>query len=416
MFTLGSGVRFRALLVVPSVAILLGAAPASWPMYQYSPTHNAVFASAEPAYSWHVQARGQINGGLAVVGNTLYYDDFARELVAVDRRSGRTLWRAPLRNIAMTTPIVADGVVIVGTGRDNTLVDSGRRLIWGVPSGDEIDAFDAGSGRVRWRYHTVGEDMPSAALISAGGRDLVLFANGDGHARALDAGSGHLVWGVRIDGVSTMASAVAENGTVYVVAGPSAEMHRPDHVYALRASDGEMLWSAPYGNADASPAVADGRVFVEDAQFVTGPPSADAINDVYAVDATTGHLTWARNSGVGNFTRVGSNEEAIAAMFDRGVLFQSLPAARRFAAYDAQQGRSLWTVPTQAAVKMSGVAIDGRVYVGDTAGVLSTIDEGSGRVIARRQFSEPFSCSSPVIVGSTLYVADGDELYALPLQ
>ncbi len=384
-------------------------------MYQYQPDHNAVFPGTA-AYRWHFEAGGKINGGLAVVGDALYCESFSRELVALDRRSGRVLWRAHLANIAMSTPIVADGVVIVGTGKDNVLVDNGRRLIWGVRGGDEIAAFDAGTGRLRWRFKTVGEDMPSPAFVSTGERDAIVFGNGDGHVRALDVRTGHLLWSVAVDGVSTMSSSVAAQGIVYVLAGVSAAMHRPDHVYAMRAGDGRIVWSAPYGNADASPVLGDGRVFVEDAQMVAGPSTADAINDVYALDAASGHLEWARNSSPGSFTKIGTNEEAIAAALDRGVLFQSLPAARRFAAYDAAQGRVLWVVATQAAVKMSAVALDGRIYVGDTAGILYTLDEGSGRVLSRRRFDAPFSCSSPVIVGKTLYVANDSTIFAVPLR
>ncbi|MGH7738197.1 MAG: PQQ-binding-like beta-propeller repeat protein [Candidatus Tyrphobacter sp.] len=383
-------------------------------MYQYAPSHNAVFSGSH-AYSWRFSARAKINGGLAVVGDTLYADTFAGTLVALNRRNGHLLWRAHLSNVVMTTPIVADGVAIVGTGRDHTLFEDGRRLVWGVSGGDEVAAFDTGTGRLRWSYRTVGEDMPGAALVSVGGRDAVVFANGDGHARALDVRTGHLLWSAAIGGVSTMGSAVTAGALVYVISGYAAAMHRPDHVFALRADDGARVWSAPYGNADDSPVLGDGRLFIEDAQRINGPSNADAMNDVYALDLSSGHLVWSRNAGVGFFTRTGTNEQAIAAMFDRGALFQSLPAARRFTAYAGDQGRVQWSMLTQAAVKMSAVAAGGRVYVGDTAGVLYTIQEGSGRVLSRRHFSKSFTCSSPVVVGKTLYIADDDAIYALRL-
>ncbi|MHB8703389.1 MAG: outer membrane protein assembly factor BamB family protein [Candidatus Tyrphobacter sp.] len=394
--------------------VLLGAAPSTWPMYQYFPNHNAVFAGTH-AYRWHFDAGGKINGGLAVVGDTLYAETFARQLLAIDRRTGRVRWRTHLPNIAMTTPIVADGLVIVGTGKDNTLLQTRTRLVWGIPGGDEIIAFDADTGRVRWRYHTVGEDMPSPAFVTAGGRDLIIFANGDGHIRALDVRTGRLVFSRDVGGVSTMASAAVADGVVYVLLGFAAGMHLPDHVYAVRASDGHIVWSAPYGNADDSPTVGGVDVYVQDSQYVKGPPAVGAINDVYAISRDRGLLVWARNAGAGYFTNVGTNEQAIAAMLDRDTLFQSLPAARKFAAYEAGQGRPVWVVRTMAAAKMSAVALDGRVYIGDTAGILYTFDEGSGRVLSRRRFPKPFTCSSPVIVGKTLYVADWNDVYALPL-
>jgi outer membrane protein assembly factor BamB len=400
------------------LTLLLGAgpAPAVWPAYQYYPTHNAVFAGDEASYRWSYDGGAKINGGLAVVGNTIYAETFVPSAIALDRRTGKLLWSTPMPNIVMTTPIVADGVVIVGTGRDQTLLDNGRTLIWGVPGGDEIAALSAGSGRVVWTYRTVGEDMPSPALARVGSRDAIVFANGDDRVRALDMRTGKLLWSTQVVGVSTMASAASVDGVVYVLAGTSANMHLPDHVYAVRANDGTILWKAPYGNADVSPVVGSGKVVVEDAQTFSGPPSADAYNAVYCLDAGDGRLVWRNQSDSGFLTSIGSNEEAIAGMIDRGALFQSLPAARRFAAFDLATGHVLWSTKTKAAVKMSAIAFDGRVYVGDTAGVFYVLAEGNGRVLNRTQFGAPFTTSSPVIVGRTLYVADDDRIAATPLR
>jgi outer membrane protein assembly factor BamB len=398
------------------LVVLLDAVPSTWPMYQARPDHDAVFRANEPAYRWRYDAGAKINGGLAISGNVLYAETFAPEVIALDRRSGRLLWSARMPNTVMTTPVVADGLVIVGTGKDAVAFERGRKILWGVPGGDQIVALDARTGAVRWRYKTPGEDMPSPALVRIAGRDAIVFANGDDHVRALSVRSGRLLWITPVTGVSTMASAAAVDGLVYVLAGTAAGSGIPDHVYAVRASDGSIVWRAPFGNADDSPTVANGRIFVEDGNTQPGPAGRDAYNQVFALDAKTGRLLWSYTSALGGFTRVGTNEQAIAAFADRGVLFQSLEAARRFAAFDVRTGRVLWSIPTQAAVKMSGVAKAGRIYVGDTAGVLYMIDEGTGRVLARRKFPLPFTCSSPVIVGSTLYVADGTRLFALPLK
>lgn len=177
--------------------------------------------------------------------------------------------------------------------------------------------------------------------------------------------------------------------------------------------NGVIAWTAPYGNADASPTIADGRLFVEDAQTTQARPGRNAWNDVYALDAERGRLLWSYESGRGFLTRIGTSEEAIAGMLHRAVLFQSLPAARRFAAFDARTGRVLWSTRTDAAVKMSAIVFDRRVYVGDTAGVLYTLSEGDGRVLRRRRFGSFFTCSSPVIVGKTLYVAANESVLAL---
>jgi outer membrane protein assembly factor BamB len=404
--------------VVVCAVFLIGIAPVPsvWPMYQFAPHHDAVFWAREPAYHWRYDAGGKINGGLAVSGDALYVETFAPAAVALDRRNGRMLWSRPLPNLAMTTPIVSDGLVIVGTGRDEVGIDTGDRLVWSRPGGDEIAGLDARSGAVRWSYKTPGEDMPTPALSRIGNRDAIVFANGDDHVRALDVRTGRLLWSRPITGVSTMASAASAGGIVYVLAGLSALSHRPDRIYAVRAANGAIEWSAPYGNADVSPTFANGMLFVEDAQTFSAPADSDAFNDVEAISAANGRLRWRYESEPGFFTSIGTNEQAIAGVVDRGVLFQSLPAARRFAAFDVAGGRLLWSVQTHAAVKMSAVTANGRVYVGDTAGIFYTLSEGTGRILSERDFDAPFTCSSPVIVGSTLYVADGAAIVALPLR
>lgn len=384
-------------------------------MYQYQPNHNAVFSSAEPAHEWRYNAGGRINGGLAVVGATLYVESFAPAVTALDRNTGRVLWRTRMPNLVMTTPIVAEGLVIVGTGTSHIAVNHGRTLIWGVPGGDEIAALDVSSGRIVWTYRTVGEDMPSPALATVGTREAVVFANGDSHVRALDLRTGRLIWSTPLLGSSSMASAAVDGGIVYVGVSVWTGTN-PDHVYAVRASDGRIVWVAPYGNSDSSPVVAEHHVAVEDDLMLPGPPNADGANDVYALDTGSGNLIWGRRSGRGYFTGVATNEGAIAGMIERGVLFHSFPAARRFVAFDLITGNTIWSMKTAAAVKMSAVAADGRLYFGDTAGVLYTVREGNGHVLARRHFAAPFSCSSPVIVGSTLYIADGSTVEALPLK
>jgi outer membrane protein assembly factor BamB len=397
--------------IAASIA-LLGAAPPTWPMYQYRPDHNAVFGGGG-GYQWSQNVGAKNNGGIAVVGNTMYVETFAPSVVALDRRSGRVLWRTPMPNKAMTTPIVVDGLVIVGTGEDNTLYKTSHELVWGIPGGDEVAALSAKTGRIVWTYRTVGEDMPSPALVQIGRRKAIVFANGDDHVRALDVRTGKPIWGTPVIGVSTMASAAAEDGVVYVLAGTSADMHIPDHVYAVRASDGHVLWKAPYGNADCSPVLAGGIIAVEDGPIVGGPGDRNAMNNVYALDAQTGRLVWTKGSARGYFTLVSSNEQAIAGLIDNGVLFDSLEAPRRFAAFDLKSGKVLWSIPTAAAVKMSAVAFDRRLYFGDTAGVFYTVAESDGRVLSRKRFPRPFTPSSPVIVGHTLYISDYDTIHAI---
>lgn len=368
-------------------------------MYQYFPHHNAVFARPGIRAEWARRLGGKINGGLAFSGNALYVESFDERVSALDMRTGSVLWSTPVPGIVMTTPIIADGVVVAGTGTSRVLTQTASRLIWGRPGGDAIVALSAGTGRVLWTYRTVGENMPSPALIRMRGENAIIFANGDNHVRVLRLRDGRLLWQQSVDGVATMSSAAVDGGYAYVVT---------NYLLKLDPANARIVWQARYGNADCSPTVAYGRVFVEGS-------NRDPFNDVAAVDATTGKLRWRWYSVSGTFTGAGSDEQGVAGMAADGALYQAIPATNEFLAFDALNGRVRWRIHTAAAVKMSAVERNGRLYFGDTGNTFYVVDAKSGRIESQRRYSDFFSVSSPVIFGQTLYVANDQVVRAIPI-
>lgn len=388
-----------------------------WPMYQFRPSHNAVLPGAAHAYTWQRALGGKVNGGLALSGGRLYVESFDRRVSALDARTGRVLWSTRLPNIAMTTPIVADGVVVVGTGKDAVLEESPTRTVWGRPSGDVVVGLAAGTGRILWERRTIGEDMPSPALVRSHGVDAVVYANGHDRIRALAIRDGRLLWTIRTYGVATMSSAAAQGNRVYVVVGGSPNAGRRDRIEAVDVRAGRVAWRAPYGNADCSPTVWGGEVFVEGSAAAPGRPrSRSAFNEVDAVGVRTGALRWRWVSPYGHFTRAGSNEEGVAGLAAGGVLYQAIPATGQFVAFDARNGRVKWQIVTRARVKMSAIEAGGRLYFGDTGHTFYVVRARDGRVLARKRFPANFTTSSPVIAGNTLYVADRNVVYAMPVR
>lgn len=84
------------------LAAALAGVLSQWPMYQYRADHNAVFSVG-----------GKINGGLALAHGAIFVESFDHRVSALDERTGRVLWSTPVSNTVMTTPIVADRLVIV---------------------------------------------------------------------------------------------------------------------------------------------------------------------------------------------------------------------------------------------------------------------------------------------------------------
>lgn len=389
-------------------ALLLSAV---WPMYQGFPNHNAVFAGIT-AVSWRRDFGAKINGGLALAAGKLYVESFDGRVSALNAQSGSVLWAAQAGGVTMTTPIVADGLVIAGTGTSSVLTQTQTRIVWGTHQGDAIVAFDERTGRVRWRYATAGEDMPSPALVRIAGEDAIVFANGDDHVRALRVRDGRRLWEQSVIGIASMSSAAADGGAVFVVIGGAANTAISDSLLAIDSQTGRILWSVPYGNADCSPTVAYRHVFVEAS---ANNPGHGGFNIVYAVDEGTGKLRWRWYSDYGTFTSTGSDEEGVAGLAADGALYQSIPATNHFIAFDAATGGIRWSIKTGAEVKMSAVERNGKLYFGDTGNTWYVVDARSGRILSRRTFPSYFTVSSPLIDGNTLYVANNTAVYAFPL-
>ena len=110
----------------------------------------------------------------AVVERTVYYATAGAQgaLFALDAATGRQRWKVATPGGFAASPLVLDGVVYVGAR-------SG--CFYGI---------EAGSGRVRFRFWTEGPIRSTAA--AANGR--VFFASDSMTVHALEAGTGRLLW------------------------------------------------------------------------------------------------------------------------------------------------------------------------------------------------------------------------------
>jgi alcohol dehydrogenase (cytochrome c) len=91
---------------------------------------------------------GQVNRGLAILGDTLFMGTIDAHIVAVDAKNGRQLWDTPVADpetgYAIThAPLVVKDKVIVGTA-------GGEYGIRGF-----IAAYDVRSGKEAWRFYTI---------------------------------------------------------------------------------------------------------------------------------------------------------------------------------------------------------------------------------------------------------------------
>jgi outer membrane protein assembly factor BamB len=175
----------------------------NWPTYQLSADHNAVLKSADaPAHpKWSVDLKAKINGGLAYSGGLLYVATFDHRIVAFKVLDGSIAWQQTFDNIIMSTPVISANAMVIGTGDNGMTAGSeepfayanllqNREPFWGREGGDHVIAIDPSNGKVRWSFHTAGEDMPSPVIVG----DHVVFANGDAHAYGVKLKSGEIEW------------------------------------------------------------------------------------------------------------------------------------------------------------------------------------------------------------------------------
>lgn len=396
--------------MLAAALVLLGAAPAAWTQYQNGPAHNAVYDGALQA-SWLRPLGGKINGGLAFAGGTLYAGSFDHRLYAIDPQTGALRWSAEAPNIVMSTPVVQDGLVIAGSGKDGFLKPSdARSQIWGRPEGDDVLAFSAVDGHRVWSVHTIGDDMPSAAIDGAS----VYFANGDARAYALDLHDGSMRWKAELPGVPTMASATLDDGRLFV-----SFCHNAPYYCGTRALEertGRTLWTNPHGGSDCTPTVDRGSVFVVSSDVEEGRFHTGGRETVAAIDERNGRTRWVRTFPAAPYTYIASSERQIAGTAFNGVLFQSIANLNRVVAIDERTGNILWSAPTSGSVKMSPVIKGERVYFGDTEGIFYAVDRGTGRIEHTVSYLQPFSVSPPIVAGGTLFVADGNIVVAMRLD
>jgi len=65
---------------------------------------------------------------------------------------------------------------------------------------------------------------------------------------------------------------------------------------------------------------------------------------------------------------------------------------------------------------MSPVVANGRVYVGDTAGLLYTLDARTGALLELREFNKPFATSPPIVAGNRMLIVNGSTVAAIPVS
>ena len=329
---------------------------------------TGVFSSAGPKSSprvlWTFKTDGPIFGSPAVAGGVVYIGSDDSFLYALDQETGTLKWKFETQGRIASSPAVSDGLVYFGS-YDGVFY-----------------AVDAGTGKEKWHFETDYErrfEAPgihgtrpphqripdawdfyeSSPLVHS---DRVYFGSGDGNVYSLDAGSGALRWKFHTGDV-VHTSPAADGNTIYVGSFDT-------WMYAIDADNGTERWRFKTGEdpvrynqtgLTSSPVVVAGTVYFG---------CRDA--HVYAVDAATGRQKWAY------FTDHGWVSATPAVRGD--TLYIGTGSNLRFMALNTADGSARFSVPIKSAI-FSSVALAGDLaYVGTMSGELAAYDVKDGSV------------------------------------
>lgn len=252
----------------------------------------------------------------AIAGNRIIVGSFRPgDVQALDRRTGRRLWRLVAGGPVESSPVVVAGLVYA-TSKD-------RRVY----------AIDERTGRVRWAVTTGGEIKDSPSVVGG----LVYVANYAAEVLALNAKTGAVRWRRSVGGV--LGDRIYSS--VPVVDGIAYFATVRGNVYALDARTGRTRWqqSIP-GYVYSTPAISGGRLFIGNYQ-----------GEVHAFDARSGRRAW--------LERVGGTISGSPTVIGDVVYVSSLSRERTWG-LSVRNGRRLWEHPDGRYV--TGIATHDALY------------------------------------------------------
>ena len=168
---------------------------------------------------------------------------------------------------AVSYPVIAEGTVFV-TVRPPEGGDYGTTAV----------ALDLATGSVRWTRPVSGAYYWSALAYDQGRLFLV---NGDGRLSALAPASGATLWTTQLSQYSFSSPPVAYDGYVYLTGAGSGMT-----AYAVRASDGAVVWERALPSGAGTPAVDAGSVYV-----------SMVCRHALALSRATGAVRWEHHGG-----------------------------------------------------------------------------------------------------------------------
>lgn len=338
----------------------------AYEMYKGGPGRTGEGSGLGPTsanVAWMVETEPLIDSSPVVADGTVVIVDGRGDLRALDLRSGGLRWTVPDGSLT-GSPAIAGSRVVVMTGsgglaafelRDgreawrsdgrikansSPLVMDGLIVAAGVD--EAVHAFDAETGAPAWRT-LIGPGLDR----SVAGADGRVFFGGARAFHALDLETGASLWTTPAEATSFGTPAVRD-GVVYAVGGVGSS----SVLFAFDATTGSIRWrySPPVGVDMRTPSVDDSQVYVA---------SSDR---VVALARSDGTVRWTQD--VPRLTRaaIGVSRTTLY-LFDQSDLI----------ALDTESGIERWRARVGGIVDSGTTVVDGLVLAGTSVGRILAI-------------------------------------------
>ncbi len=318
---------------------------------------------------------------MVAANGSVYIGSDNGTLYAVNASNGTVRWQQALGSF-VTVSAVMGGTVYVSTD-------------------GAVSAFDAASGVRRWQY-SIGGQVDTPAMMFGNGTLFVSVSHGNNsHAiYALRATDGSQLWKYTTASITPVLGGVV-NGVVYSKEVVGDVVNGDQHVVAMRASDGHVLWRVQIESTDGSvyenPVEFNGLVYVTTSNGAT-----------YALRIATGAIVWHVAASMQNHQpTAGAMPVALA----DGVLY--INTHQGLLAFQASNGVLLWekkSMFSPGPILLQPVVSNGRVYV-VSSGIIYVLRTLDGSQIWQSSMT---STLEPLTVGNGLVYANGTNMiYAL---
>ena len=365
--------------------------------------------------------------GLAVAG----WDLRQHRATSTPRRhppkAGTQIWQASLPDGIYWDPAIAGTTIYAGGGSIMYAVSTvSGDVLWhdpgvatGVVTGNTVCAvtgmagsnglavLDPRDGAALWRRPPTVAGQLSGPVVTGG---VLYYADPDGQVYALRASDGQQLW--------TLPAGESPQG--FAVAGPLVCVVG-NQVHALRS--GREIWTAPaHGGAVTDPVIAGGLIYVTTADHGIYALRSDngqavwnfrngqldgiwvagglayaygATGGIYALQAADGKEIW-RSSVSGQGPMVTVAGDIVYASGNDGVMY----------ALRARDGRKIWHLATGGSTTIAAATRE-TAYIGSNDLYAIRVADG------RQLWSFPSAVAGMLLTPSTLYAGGGTELYAL---